>query len=191
MAMWTVAEILDRNGNVDSGGDLGQVQENLREECVHRAGHLKDTSSQGDYADLVTFTCQKAVLEALDELLLQILLQTPVIAGQGDHHWVHRRLKFWPAKLGGDVDGGERVGGVEQGAEDISKLGDVLPIPCEHPLVLQGAGDLSRTNPSTVQSFSSLMHLSTHKQAFVRDITVTPSIFPSSLLSQTPSGLKL
>ena len=109
-------KLKDRDGNVDRGRYLRQVQQHLWEERVQGARHLEDAGCQSHNADLksaiiqsgipdklitylVTLACQQTIFKTLDQLLLQILLQAPVVAGQGSQHRVHGGLELRPAKL--------------------------------------------------------------------------------------------
>ena len=74
-------ELKDRYRDVECGRYLAHVQQNLGEERVHQA-----------------------ILKALDQLFLQLLLQTPVVAGQGSQYWVHRCLELRTSEFQWSVD---------------------------------------------------------------------------------------
>lgn len=45
----TRQELQYGDGDVDSGGDLGEVEQNLRQQLDHGVPHLQDTRGQGHH----------------------------------------------------------------------------------------------------------------------------------------------
>ena len=122
---------------MDRGRDLGQVEQHVRQQLVHGAGHLEDEGGERHDAALVAGAGAEAALEAPDQLTLQIVLQILVVARQRGEDGVDGAVELGPAELGRGVDGRQGVGGEEEFTQRRGEHRDVVAVPTQQPFVLQ------------------------------------------------------
>ena len=82
------------------GGDLGEVEEDLRDDVVHAALHLEGAGGERADADLVALLGEEASVEGVDELPLDGRLEVLVEGGHGRQHGEHAVVELGAGQRG-------------------------------------------------------------------------------------------